>query len=79
MDLEQREEIKKRILVLAVKSELALTTNEVSEKINISYPTASNLLFELALEGHLVMINKGWTQYFKPVAKLKQGLDVIRR
>jgi len=79
MNLEQREEIKKKILILAVKSELALTANEVSEKIGISYPTACNLLFELALEGHLKLKTKGWTRYFKPVIELKQGLDIIKR
>jgi len=59
MNLERKEEMKKRILVYACRSKPAITPTQVAEEFEIVYPTAQALLFELALEGHLELVNKG--------------------
>ena len=79
MNLEKKEELKKRILMYVCMAKLAVTPNQVSEEFEIAYPTAQVLLFELALEGHLELVNKGWARYFRPVPIPKEGLEVIWR
>ena len=78
MNAEEKEKLKKKILIVVVRSRLPMTPNRVSEEMGILCPTASNFLFELALEGHLEMVKQNGFRYFKP-APIKQGLEVIRR
>jgi len=64
MDRFEREELKKEVLSLAVRSRIPVNPSFVSEKLGIIYPTALSLLYDLALEGHLKMDTRGWTRHF---------------
>ena len=69
MRFEERENLKKKVLMLAVHSTLPVTVNFVSEKMGIPYQTIQGLLYELALEGHLKLQSKGWARYFIPATQ----------
>ena len=69
MRFEDRENLKKKVLMLAVHSILPVTVNYVSEKMGIPYQTIQGLLYELALEGHLKLKSKGWARYFIPATQ----------
>ena len=79
---ERREEIKRKILMLASKEVFPLTVPKVSEEFGITYPMAQGLLFELTIEGYFVYKKQGWTKLFvlnkekflpKNVVILKEG------
>jgi hypothetical protein len=63
-DNERREEIKRRILMLASKEAFPLTVPKVSEELEITYPMAQGLLFELTIEGYFLFKKQGWTKLF---------------
>jgi hypothetical protein len=67
MTREQLESMKKRILMYVVRSQLPVTPTGLSEELPVCYPTALGLLMELALEGHLEIINRNGNRYFKAV------------
>jgi predicted Rossmann fold nucleotide-binding protein DprA/Smf involved in DNA uptake len=73
---EERENLKKKVLMLAVQSTLPVTANYVSEKMGIPYQTIQGILYELTLEGHLKLQTKGWARYFLPA---NQELIVRRK
>lgn len=78
MDRYEREELKKKVLALAVSSPIPVNPNYVSEKLGIIYSTAQSLLYDLALEGHLKMNTRGWTRHF--VVNLpEQELEVKKK
>jgi hypothetical protein len=61
---ELREERKVKILMLAQKEQFPLTAPKVEEELDINYPTALSLLFELAVEGKLLLKKGGWAHQF---------------
>jgi hypothetical protein len=67
MTREQLESMKKRILMYVVRSQLPVTPTGLTEELPVCYPTALGLLMELALEGHLEIINRNGNRYFKAV------------
>jgi hypothetical protein len=67
MTREQLESMKKRILMYVVRSQLPVTPTSLCDELPVCYPTALGLLMELALEGHLEVINRNGNRYFKAV------------
>lgn len=67
MTREQLESMKKRILMYVVRSRLPVTPTSLCDELPVCYPTALGLLMELALEGHLEVINRNGNRYFKAV------------
>jgi hypothetical protein len=63
----QLESMKKRILMYVVRSQLPVTPTSLCDELPVCYPTALGLLMELALEGHLEVINRNGNRYFKAV------------
>ena len=76
MNYEERQEMKKRILILASKSEFRITPYQISEKFEISYSTAIALCFELLNEGYLKIQENSFHRNFILTPKYRDKLEV---
>jgi predicted transcriptional regulator len=76
LNYEERQEMKKRILILASRSEFPITPNQISEKFEISYSTAIALCFELLNEGFLKMQENSFHRNFILTTEYREKLEV---
>ncbi|MCJ7632123.1 hypothetical protein MUP77_06980 [Candidatus Bathyarchaeota archaeon] len=65
MNKEQREDLKKRTLIFAADpNRPTMTIQEVASEFDIEYTTALGILFELGMEGYLVMKRRSTWRLF---------------
>jgi hypothetical protein len=67
MNKEQMEAMKMKILMYVTRSNFPVTASEIESKLPVCYPTALAMMMELALSGHLEMINRSGQRFFKAV------------
>lgn len=63
---EVRDKKLNEILRYAIQVDKPITPNEISEKFEISYPTAQNWLLELAAKGYFRILEHGYYKFFMP-------------
>jgi len=78
MNKEQMEAMKMKILMYVTRSNFPVTASEIESNLPVCYPTALAMMMELALSGHLVMINRSGQRFFQTVPeKIDRTLRTI--